>query len=495
MIRPNLFPGFLGAAAFSVLFLVAAAPAPPPSPPPPAPSSPFDAAFDGGKTMRLDLTHAGGKGAEVIALDRVVDDGAWAGRRSALEEDLGLGGWRFRVVDSASGRLLFSEGYSSVWAEWETTPEAKKAERSFSESLRLPWPRRPVEVILERRDAANVFRRARVFAVDPSSPEVNPAPPAVRGNVRKILQNGPSAAKVDLLVLGDGYAEADLPKFRGDVDRMVSILFTYEPFRSRRDDFNVRALEVASPVSGVHRPLSQLFRRSPFGIQYGVFGSERYALSTDDRAIRDAASGAPYDAIAVLLNDARYGGGGIYNHQATASVDTAFAEYVFVHEFGHAFAGLGDEYYTSEVAYETGATDPPEPWEPNVTALKGGRPKWASLVTPGTPLPTPWEKEPFEKQSRAFQAERKAKIAAGASPAEIDEVFVRQKAAETKLLGSMKYAGTVGAFEGASYEPKGLYRPSADCIMFTRDPVGFCPVCRQAISRTIDRAVGLRAGR
>jgi IgA Peptidase M64 len=168
-------------------------------------------------------------------------------------------------------------------------------------------------------------------------------------------------------------------------------------------------------------------------------------------------------------------------------VDSAFSDYVFVHEFGHHFAALADEYYTSDVAYETGAADLPEPWEPNATALKDPASlKWRDLVTPGTPLPTPWEKETFEQESRATQERRRAIRARNAPEAEMDALFREQRDREEKLLAGTKYARTVGAFEGANYEARGLYRPEVDCIMFTRDRIGFCRVCRKAISRIID---------
>jgi hypothetical protein len=188
------------------------------------------------------------------------------------------------------------------------------------------------------------------------------------------------------------------------------------------------------------------------------------------------------------VNEQQYGGGGIFNDQATTSVDTGFAEYVFIHEFGHHFAGLADEYYTSDVAYETGATDHPEPWEPNVTALHDpSRLKWRDLVEPGTPLPTPWDKAAYETKSREVQARRRELRAKNVPEAEIDAHFRAQMEWDSKFLSSMKHSGKVGAFEGASYEAKGLYRPEADCIMFTRDPVGFCRVCRRAIGRIIDQ--------
>ncbi len=437
--------------------------------------------------MRLDLYHTGGKGTELFAVERIVDDGAWAGSATRLIDDTGLGEYRFTVVDAASGKALYSRGSSSVYGEWATTAEAKQAYRTFHESYRFPWPAAPVDAVLERRDARNGWKEAFRRRVDPDSPEVNAAPPAAPGAVWTIQESGPPATKVDLLLIGEGYTEAELPKFHADALRMTDVLFRQEPYHSRRSDFNVRAIDLPSRGSGIFRPSSRLFRRSPLSVQYGVFGSERYALSLDDRTLRDVAALAPYDALAILVNEARYGGGGVFGSQAVVTVDTAFADYVFVHEFGHAFAGLADEYYTSEVAYETGATERPEPWEPNVTAMHDPAAlKWRDLVAPGTPLPTPWEKEPFEARSRRVQAERKRLLDAGAPPADLDALFREQQKVETKALGSMRWSGKVGAFEGAAYEPKGLYRPTADCLMFTRDEVGFCPVCRRAISRVID---------
>ncbi len=471
----------LGAAAAVALLLAPTAPAPG------APGAPVLLDAFTPQTMRVDLLHTGGKGTEIVVLDRVVNDGPWAGSLTRADDGLGLGPYRYEVLDPATGRLLYARGYSSIYAEWETTPEAKATHRTFRESLRLPWPLAPVQVVLKKRDRRNLFREVWSALVDPASPEVNPAPPPAAGEVWAVFESGPATEKVDLLVLGEGYAAKDLPKFRADVKRMVEALFRYEPFRSRRGDFNVRALDLPSGEGGAHRPQSKLFRRTPLQVQYNVFGSERYVLTYDDRALRDAAARAPYDVLEILVNDAQYGGGGIYNYQATASADTAFAEYVFVHEFGHHFAALADEYYTSDVAYETGAADLPEPWEPNVTALKDPSAlKWRDLVEPGTPLPTPWSKEAFEKASREFQSRRKALLTAGAPPAAVDDLFREQRKVEAAFFAKEKHAGKVGAFEGAAYEAKGLYRSSADCIMFTRTETGFCPVCRRAIERVID---------
>jgi hypothetical protein len=345
-----------------------------------------------------------------------------------------------------------------------------------------------VQVVLKRRGADGLFREIWSAPVDPASRSVNPSRLAPPYKVWKIRESGPPAQKVDLLVIGEGYTEKEMPKLRADAQRLVDVLFTEEPFKSRRDDFNVWGLEVPAAESGIHQPQTGRHRRNPLGTQYDIFGSERYVLTYDNRALRDAASAAPYEFVEILVNDARYGGGGIYLSQATASVDTAFASYVFVHEFGHHFAALADEYYTSDVAYEPGGAEKPEPWEPNVTALHDPKAlKWKDLVADGTPLPTPWEKDAYEAEARKTQAERRRLIASGAPPERFDELFRRQKAFESKFLSSMTWSGKTGAFEGASYEAKGLYRPAADCIMFSRDDVGFCPVCRRAIERVIDQ--------
>jgi hypothetical protein len=438
-------------------------------------------------TMRVDYFHTGGpKAGETFALDEVVNDGAWPGSRTQLLDATNLGQYLFEVRE-AGGGVIYSRGFGSIYGEWETTAESKTAHRTFHESLRFPWPKRAVSVVVKKRQKDNTFAPVWTAEIDPASRFVNRAALTTHaGRVVPIAENGPPQQKVDLLVISEGYTAAEMTKFQSDARRLLEALFAEEPFKSRRNDFNVRALELPSSESGVNRPNAGVFKRTPIGAQYNIFDSERYVLTLDNRALRNAASAAPYEFIEILVNERTYGGGGIFNDQATASVDSGFAEYVFVHEFGHHFAALADEYYTSDVAYETGARERPEPWEPNVTALKDSATlKWRDLVTPATPLPTPWEKAAFEKHSFAIQERRREIRKRNAPEEEMDALFREQQAFEEKFLAAMKYGQAVGASEGAGYEAKGLYRPQADCIMFTRDPVGFCAVCRRAIARII----------
>jgi hypothetical protein len=439
------------------------------------------------RTFRVDYFHTGNATEERFSLDRlVIEPLPWPGNPSRPIDETNLGKYLFEVRDRDTNRLLYSRGFASIYGEWETTAEAKEVHRTFHESLRFPTPDKPVQVILKKRDARNAFREIWSLVVDPKDMFVDPSTPPSPGPLLPLLKNGPSEHKVDLLILGDGYTARDRPKFEKDARRMVDILFTFSPFKERKADFNVWGLMPPAAESGISRPSTGVHRRSPVGTTYDAFGSERYVLTFDNRAFRDAAAFAPYDTVEILANGNTYGGGGIFNLYGTVASDSLWAPYVFVHEFGHHFAGLADEYYTSESAYLP-AADRLEPWERNVTALKDpSQLKWKALLTPGTPLPTPWDKEAYETHARGVQQQRREVRAQRRPESEMDALFTSQRDWEEKFLGSQKYAGKVGAFEGAMYEARGYYRPQVDCVMFTRDRVPFCAVCQQALTEVID---------
>ena len=447
------------------------------------------------RTMRVDYYHTGTVSEERFSLDRVVlEPLEWPGDPARAIDGTNLGKYFFEVLDKGTNRPLFSRGFASIYGEWETTGEAKKIARTFHESLRFPAPAGPVRIVLKKRDAANAFRDVWTVEVDPKDMFVDSSKPADPGPLLEIEKHGPPAEKVDFLILGDGYTAAERGKFEKDARRLAAILFLVSPFKERRADFNVWGLFPPSEESGISRPSSGIHRRSRVGATYDAFGSERYVLTFENRALRDAASFAPYEFIEILTNSKTYGGGGIFNLYSTVAADSLWAPYVFVHEFGHHFAGLADEYYTSDVAYEP-AADRVEPWEPNVTALRDVRSlKWKDLVSPGTPLPTLWSKEAYEAHSREIQQKRRKIRAEGRPEEEMDALFLEQKKAETRMLSAEKHAGAVGAFEGALYEAKGYYRPQLDCVMFSRDDVPFCAVCRRAIGRVIDLYSGRDSG-
>jgi hypothetical protein len=437
-------------------------------------------------TMRVDYYHTGNASQELFSLDRVIIEPLpWPGSPSQWLDESNLGKYLFEVIDRATNRVVFSRGFASIYGEWETTEEAGRMNRTFHESLRFPAPAAPVAISVKKRAADNSFREIWSFVVDPADVYVDPSNPPSPGTLLEIEKNGDPVTKVDFLVLGDGYTASELEKFEKDVRRLTELLFETSPFRERRKDFNVWALCPPAEESGVSRPSSGIHRRSPLGTTYDVFGSERYVLTYDNRAFRDVASFAPYEFVEILVNQRTYGGGGIFGLYGTVAADSDQAPYVFVHELAHHFAALADEYYTSPVAYSPAVIEV-EPWEPNVTALLDPENlKWKDLVEPGTPVPTPWQKEKFESFSRDYQARRARLRAEGRPEEEMETLFREVRGFEENLFELEKHDGKVGAFEGAMYEAKGYYRPEVDCIMFTRSPA-FCAVCRRAIERVID---------
>jgi hypothetical protein len=437
------------------------------------------------RTMRLDYYHSGNATQELFSFDRVVVEPlAWPGNLRKAVDETNLGKYLFEVRDRNTNRIVYSRGFASIYGEWETTAEAKSLNRTFHESVRFPAPASTVQVILKKRDALNAFREIWSVLVDPKDMFVENARIAPPGGLIEFQKSGDSAVKVDFLMLCDGYTAAERGKFERDGRRLLDILFSTSPFKEHKSDFNVWGLCPAAAESGISRPSTGVHVASPIGATYDAFGSERYILTFDNRAMRQVAQFAPYEFVEIVTNSRTYGGGGIFGLYGTVAADSAEAPYVFVHEFGHHFAGLADEYYTSSVAYLP-PTDRVEPWEPNVTALlEPDQLKWKDLVTPGTPIPTPWLKNEYEAYSREYQ-ERRAKIRADRRPEEEMEALFREgRDIEVKLFAREQFGTRVGAFEGAAYEAKGYYRPQVDCIMFTRSH-DFCAVCRRAIERII----------
>ena len=436
------------------------------------------------RTLRVDYGHTGSATSEAFGVDRVVlEPLPWPGDLTKTIDPSNLGKYCFEVRDKATGQLLYSRGFASVYGEWETTDEAKDLSRSFSESLRFPQPSAPVRIQVKKRDAAMAFKTIWTFDLDPNDPLIERAAPLDAGGLITLQKAGDPADKVDFLILGDGYTAAERGKFEAQARKVMELLFEKSPFKEHRSDFNVWALCPPSRDSGISRPSTGVHKRTPLGATYDAFGSERYVLSFDNRGWREVASQAPYEFVEILVNAETYGGGGIFNLYSTAAAGNSTIGYLFVHEFGHHFAGLADEYYTSDVAV-TNSPSRPDPWEPNVTAHPEA-PKWTALLTPGVPLPTPWKKDAFEEHSHAYQTERHAIRAGNRPESEMDALFAREKISETKLLSSDAHSGQVGAFEGANYEAKGYFRSQEDCIMFTRDDGGFCAACRAAIERVI----------
>ena len=439
-------------------------------------------------TMRVDYFHTGTKGQEILSLDRILREREWPGSRVNLVDTLNLGEYMTEVYDRATNQLIFSRGFSSLFNEWQTTDEAAGGTwRTFSASVRFPYPRREVRVVIERRDKKMIFHELFSTTIDPNASQaVDRSDRPRRFPVHPVMENGAPAEKVDIVILGDGYAKADMPKFRKDAQHFTEVMFSTPPFSVHKKEFNVWMVEVESRESGISMPDIDSWKGNALGCAYSTFGSARYVLSTANRTIRDIAAAAPYDFVCILVNGTRYGGGGIYNLYATTYTDERTKgqewqmDYVFVHEFGHSFAGLGDEYYSSSTAYNDFYSPGIEPWEPNVTALVDpSKVKWADLVSQGVTVPTPWAKARYD----SLEAERAKLDRLAPDYYQKREPLYR---AEQQIVKDTALAGKVGAFEGAGYASRGLYRPSLDCRMFSLSLVGFDPVCTRAIERMID---------
>lgn len=393
--------------------------------------------------LRIDLYHTGTAETEIFSLDEVLKEPRWGGNPRSPIDMSNLGAYLLRIYDIETNNLIFSRGYCTVFGEWATTAEAIDGfSRTFHESLIMPYPKKPVQVRIDKRDKKNIFRQIFDLVVDPADYHINTERRFRPLKARTLKDNGPPDSKVDIVILGDGYRQDQMHKFREDAKRFLEGFFDTEPFKSRKRDFNVRLIESVSEDTGVDDPRKGIYRSSILGLTFNFFDIDRYMLTASNKVMRDIAGNVPYDQIIIIANTEKYGGGGILNLYSICCSDNEYDEYVFVHEFGHSFAGLADEYYSSEVAYNDLYPKGVEPWEPNITALLDTtNVKWGDLIEEETPIPTP---------------------------------------------DDSTYAGVVGCFEGAGYSAKGLYRATLDCRMFSKSLIDFCPVCRRAIEEMID---------
>ena len=397
-----------------------------------------------GELLRVDVIHSGNAAEEEISFRRALREPVWGGPRAGLGGPDDRGEYVLEMRDEASGTVRYRQGFSTLFGEWRTTVGETAPRKAFEESYELPCPRTEVEIRVARRGRGEEDVTLFAMKLDPTVAEPSAAAVTTVAEVLDLMINGDTHEKVDLVLLGDGYADAEAEKFAGDCRRAIGELFAVEPFAGMRDRFNVRAVRVASAESGVDEPRKGIFRDTVFGMSLNTFGIERYCMTEEVWAVHDAAALVPHDAILLMANTSRYGGGAVFNMYTAFASDNEYGDYLCTHEFGHGFAGLGDEYFSSQVSYNEFYPRGVEPWEPNITALLDApRVKWGDLIEAGTPIPTPFEDE--------------------------------------------RYRGKTGVFEGAGYAAKGLYRPAADCRMFSKANRKFCAVCSRALADTIRR--------
>lgn len=454
------------------------------------------------KTMRIDYFHIGDAKEEFITLDQIYQQGSWAGSKRNLIDNFNNGRYYVKVYDSSKGQLIFSKGFDSYFGEYRTTDKAIRGiKRAYHESVLIPYPRKEIRIDFETRDRKNSLQPFYSMKIEPSSISIIKERLDEDIKLYELRKSGDPHKKVDVAIIAEGYTLKEEAKLKADLERFTEVFFSLEPYQSYADRFNIYGVYKPSEESGCDEPRHGSFKNTALNATFNSLGSERYLLIEDNKSLRDIAASVPYDALCIMVNHKRYGGGGIYKFYCTFTVDNQWCEYLFLHEFGHSFAGLGDEYYTSSVAYNEFYPRGIEPVEPNISALLNPQElKWKALLSAGIEVPTPWEKEGFDKMDNAYQkirVEINEKIASlkriGASQSEIEKIEVESERLSKEHAGKVddylaksKFRGKVGAFEGAGYSSQGLYRPMLDCLMFTKGAKPFCKVCEEAVIRVIE---------
>ncbi|MBP9480776.1 MAG: peptidase M64 [Parabacteroides sp.] len=391
------------------------------------------------KSLRIDFALTGNATTQQAAIQQLREEPVWGGPVKNLEDPFNYGGYYVNVYDAESGRKIYSRGFNTLFEEWRTTDQAKSETQAWNNSVSVPFPKKPVQIEICARDKADMnFHPLLKQLVDPKSIFIDRSP-LKKNKVVEILSNGDSSNKADLVFLAEGYTEDEMDKFEADAKRFTKTLFDTPPFGKYKADFNVWAVCVPSQESGMDVSGDGVWKNTALNSGYYTFGIDRYLTSQDLKPIRDAVWDVPCDAIFILVNSDTYGGGGMYNFYAMSTANNELTSVVFVHEFGHSFAGLADEYFQSEVAYNDFYNLKYEPWEPNITTLVDFDKKWKDLLPKNTPIPTP-----------------------------LDD----------------KFKDKTGVFEGGGYLSKGIYRPMDNCMMRNYHP--FCPACQRGITQMIN---------
>ena len=417
----------------------------------------FDDDFDGG-TLRLDYLFSGSADRQAIHFREAVRSSEWAGRRSRLQAPLLKGNGCIEVLDPEDGKVLYANSFSTLFQEWQATEEATKVDRAFENCFQVPFPKRKVNIRVRLYDIRGAVSSELVHPFDPEDILVRPA--ADPGYpVYTVHRGGDPASCVDIAILAEGYTAAEMGKFIADAQCYGEALLSHEPFASMRDRFNIVAVGAFSPESGVSIPHDGKWVRTAAGSHFDTFYSDRYLTTSRMCAVYDALSGVPFEHIILLVNTSVYGGGGIYNNITLCSAGHPSSPVVFVHEFGHEFGGLGDEYYYDD-QYSSIYPADTEPWEPNLTTLVDFGSKWADMLEKGTKVPT--------------------------APDEIEKQDVRRIWETLSPEVQERLNTKVGVYEGGGYQSRGVYRPVQECRMKINECRDFCPVCTRALIRMVD---------
>lgn len=398
----------------------------------------FDDYFED-KTLRIDYIFSGNTSSQAISLDQLNQSPRWYGKRSNLSEVPVEGNGAIIVREHSKENIIYKNSFSTLFQEWQTTDEAKTTIKAFENVFLVPMPKDTVDITVELRNNRREVVASMTHVVNPKDILIRHIGEH-KTPYETMLQAADTTRCINIAFVAEGYTREEMPIYIEDVKKSIDALFSHEPFKSRKEVFNIIAVEPASEESGTSVPRKGIWKRTALGSHFDTFYTERYLTTLHLKRLHDVLAGLPYEHIIVLVNTEVYGGGGILNSYNLSAAHHAKTLPVVVHEFGHSFAGLADEYaYDNEPIPMYPANI--EPWEPNITTLKDFHGKWEQMISKKTPVPTPADK---------------------------------------------KYADAVGVYEGAGYSLNGVYRPMQDCRMRTNENPTFCPVCQKAINNLID---------
>jgi hypothetical protein len=455
------------------------------------------------KAMRINFYQVGDAKEENLIIQSIYQEDIWPESKTSLANPFNYGHYFIKVFEVSSNRLIYAKGFDCQFGEYKTTaPAINGVKKVFQRSIHIPWPRRPINVVFEVRDRKNILHPLAVETIDPDDCHHFKESNKNGDYIFEVMKSGDLHEKVDLVFLAEGYTAEDKEKFVGDARKFTEYLFETEPYKSNQDKFNIYGVFRASAESGMDEPRQKAYKNTVLKASFNAFDLDRYMLTEEGFLLREMAAQVPYDTIVILVNSKRYGGGGIYNDYCITTVDHTSSKGVFLHEFGHSFAGLADEYYASDVAYNEFYPSGAEPLEPNITALLDPENlKWKDLISPGIKIPTEYGKQELEK----LQAERRANFQQmnqaveeakkkNLKEAEIKKLQAKFKDKDKAILAKIKAVrdrfkeleDKVGVFEGAGYSSRGLYRPMIYCLMISSPKQEFCRVCQRAIQQMID---------
>ena len=393
------------------------------------------------KTLRVDYIFNGNASGQAICLDGLSALPTWAGRKHHLAELPLQGNGQIVMRNAASGKTIYTTSFSSLFQEWLETDEARNVTKGFENTFLLPYPLQPVEIEITLLDPRRNVRASMKHIVHPNDVLIEQKGNSHITPHKYLLHNDSPEKCIDVAILAEGYTLQEIQTFYEDADIACKSIFDHEPFKSMKKRFNVVAVASPSTDSGVSVPRLNEWKHTAFGSHFSTFYSDRYLTTSRVKAIHDALAGIPYEHIIILANTEEYGGGGIYNSYTLTTAHHPMFRPVVVHEFGHSFGGLADEYfYDNDVMTDTYPLDI-EPWEQNISTQVDFAAKWKDMLSENTPVPT---------------------------PAEVSENY------------------PTGVYEGGGYSAKGIFRPAENCRMRTNEYPAFCPVCQRALRRIIE---------